>query len=75
MKHNDDYELKEEYDLSKMPIMPRGRYAPDKRAAKNLVVLAPDVAEAFPDDASVNEALRLLLQMSKLVRVQPISTP
>lgn len=73
-KHSDDYELREEYDFSTMPIMPRGRYAPGKRVAKNLVVLAPDVAAAFPDDTSVNDALRLLLQLSKLLRMQPTPT-
>jgi hypothetical protein len=47
---NDDYELQDEYDLSKFPIMPKGRYAPERRAGKNLIVLDPDVAEAFPND-------------------------
>ncbi|MGD1858813.1 MAG: hypothetical protein ACFB0E_02445 [Leptolyngbyaceae cyanobacterium] len=27
--------------------------------------LAPDVAEAFPNDAAVNEALRLLMQIAE----------
>ena len=29
------------------------------------VLLAPDVARAFPDSESVNEALRLLIQLAK----------
>lgn len=67
----EDYELREEYDLSKMTIMPRGRYDPQRRAGKNVVLLAPDVAQAFPSDEAVNEALRLVMQMAKLPQVQP----
>jgi hypothetical protein len=29
------------------------------------VLLTPEVAEAFPDDESVNEALRLLMKVAK----------
>jgi len=65
-KDSDNYELEDEYDLSQLPIMPKGRYAPGRRAGKNLIVLAPDVAQAFPDDETVNEALRLVLKISKL---------
>jgi len=28
-KPNDDYDLQEEYDLSQLPIMPKGHYAPE----------------------------------------------
>ena len=31
----------------------------------NLVLLDPDVAELFPDSASVNEALRLLAKLAQ----------
>ena len=64
-KDLDDYELRDEYDLSTLPVMPWGRYDPARRRA-NLVVLEPDIAQAFPDDAAVNEALRLVLRMAKL---------
>jgi len=30
-----------------------------------LVLLAPDVAEVFPNDEAVNEALRLLIRIAK----------
>jgi len=62
----DDYELREEYDLSKLTIVAKGRYAPEKRVGKNVVLLAPDVAEAFPTDDAVNEALRLVMQIAQL---------
>jgi hypothetical protein len=65
-KPNDDDELREAYDLSQLLIMPRGRYAPERRRGRNLVVLEPDVARAFPSDEAVNEALRLVLQAAKI---------
>jgi hypothetical protein len=73
-KAHDDYDLRDEYDLSQLPIMPEGRYASQRRLGSNLVVLAPDVAEAFPDDAAVNEALRLVLQIAKVPQVRELVT-
>jgi len=46
--------------------MPKGRYDPKRRLGTNVVVLAPDVAQAFPDDQAVNDALRLVLQTMEL---------
>ena len=66
IKKQDDDELREEYDLSKMTIMPKGRFDPKRRIESNIVVLEPDVAKAFPTDEAVNEALRLLLKAGKL---------
>lgn len=66
IKKQDDYELREEYDLSEMTIMPKGRFDPKRRIESNIVVLEPDVAKAFPNDEAVNEALRLLLKAGKL---------
>ena len=73
-KQNDpsDYELRGEYDLSRMTIVPKGRFAPGRRTGKNVVLLAPDVVEAFPTDEAVNEALRMVLQMIKLPSVQRV---
>ena len=62
----DDYELRDEYDLSKMTIVAKGRYAPHRRVGKNLALLAPDVVQAFPTDEAVNEALRLVMQISEI---------
>lgn len=55
-------EMLEEYDFSKGV---RGRYAARYAAGSNVVVLAPDVAEAFPDSDAVNEALRTLLRLGR----------
>ena len=58
-------ELRPEYDFSKMAGGVRGKYVERYRAGTNLVLLDPDIAQAFPTDASVNEALRLLLQIAQ----------
>ena len=65
--NHDEDELRPEYDLSKLlKEGVRGKYVERYRAGTNLVLLAPDVAQAFPNDATVNEALRLVMQISKL---------
>lgn len=69
---SEDYELREEYDLRQMTIVPKGRYDPQRRVGRNVVLLAPDVAQVFPSDEAVNEALRLVIQMAKLAQVQPV---
>ena len=43
----------------------RGRYAKQYEAGTNAVVLAPDVAEAFPNAQAVNHALRLLVKTAE----------
>ena len=66
-----DDELRPEYDLAQLlKSGVRGKYAERYRAGTNLVLLEPDVANAFPDEESVNEALRLVIQLSK-VRIKP----
>ena len=60
-----DDELRTEYDLSQLKGGVKGKYAGRYRAGTNLALLAPDVAKAFPDDESVNEALRLLMQIAR----------
>jgi hypothetical protein len=65
-KKQDDYELREEYDLSKLAVIPKGRFDPKRRIGTNVVVLEPEIAKAFPNDEAVNEALRLLLEASKI---------
>ena len=57
-------DMRPEYDFSKMEGGVRGKYAERFRAGTNLVLLDPDVAEVFGDDASVNEALRSIIKAS-----------
>ena len=62
-----DDELRPEYDLRELlKDGVRGKYAERYREGTNLVRLAPDVAEAFPTEEAVNEALRLVMQLTKL---------
>ena len=59
-------ELRPEYDLPELlKGGVRGKYAERYREGTNLVLLAPDVAKAFPDAEAVNEALRLVIQLAK----------
>ena len=64
-------ELRPEYDLGELlKDGVQGKYVDRYREGTNLVLLDHDVAEAFPTDRSVNEALRLVMQLSKLSRVE-----
>jgi hypothetical protein len=58
-------DLRREYDLSKLKAGVRGKYTARYRAGTNLVLLSPDVAEYFPDEQSVNTALRTLIHAAK----------
>ena len=60
-------DLRPEYNLDELLKKGvRGEYAARFREGTNLVLLAPDVAKAFPTDEAVNEALRLVIQLTKL---------
>lgn len=65
-------ELRPEYDfraLLKGGV--RGKYAARYRAGTNLIPLEPDVSRAFANDAAaVNQALRLVIQLTKVSRVE-----
>jgi len=56
--------MRSAYDMSRGV---RGKYAGRLKGDVILVPIAPDVAEAFPDADSVNEALRVLLKAAKKV--------
>ena len=62
---NVDDELRAEYDLSQLQGGVRGKYVERYNEGTNLVLLAPDVARAFPSDEAVNEALRLLMKIAR----------
>ncbi len=57
-----DSDMLEEYDFSQGV---RGKYAKRYAEGTNLVVIEPDLAKYFPDNATVNEALRSLLSIVK----------
>ncbi len=58
-------ELRPEYRREDFGTMVRGKYAQRMREATNIVVLDPDIAEAFPNAQVVNETLRRLLDLAK----------
>ncbi len=57
--------LRPEYKRSDLGPIVRGKYAQRIAAGSNVVVLEPDVAKAFPNEESVNSALRGLLDLAK----------
>ncbi len=60
--------LKPEYDFASMKGGIRGKYYARYRSGSNVVLLQPDVAEAFPSEDAVNEALRGVLRTTRSVR-------
>lgn len=63
--HELEDDLRPEYDFSKMKGGVRGKYVERYQAGTNIVLLDPDVAQAFPTSEGVNEALRLLMQIAQ----------
>ncbi|MBL8228496.1 MAG: hypothetical protein JNL98_08465 [Bryobacterales bacterium] len=57
-----DNDLRSEYDFSGGV---RGKHHLQYKEGTNVVFLDTDVAEAFKDSESVNQALRLLLDLAK----------
>ena len=60
--------MRPEYDFASMEGDVRGKYVTQYHAGTNLVLLDPELAEAFPTDAAVNDALRAVLKMAEVVR-------
>ena len=62
---NDD--LRPEYDLKVLLQQAKSNpFAKRYAEATNLVLLAPDVTEAFRDADAVNEVLRLVMKLARL---------
>jgi len=69
MKKNSemDDDLRPEYDIKQLlKESVRGKYAQRYDEGTNLVLLDSDLADAFPTAEAVNEALRLVLRLSKI---------
>lgn len=69
-----DDELRAEYDETLLKEGVRGKYVTRYRQGTNLVLLAPDVAAAFPTEQAVNDALRLLMKVARQSVVEPSQT-
>ncbi|MEW6233899.1 MAG: hypothetical protein AB1656_00800 [Candidatus Omnitrophota bacterium] len=63
-------DLRDEYRRSDFPgPLTRGKYAERMRESSNIVVLKPEVAEAFPNAEAVNSALLSLIKLAqKIIR-------
>ena len=56
-----DDDLRTEYDLTKLGKGVRGKYAKRYSEGSNVVVIDPDLTDAFPNAKAVNDALREVL--------------
>ena len=63
---NTSDDLRPEYDLSKLTGGVRGKYYERATAGTTLVLLDRDVAEAFPDGQTINQALRALIKVAHM---------
>ena len=60
-------ELRSEYDFKKLlKTGVRGKYVERYHEGTNVVLLEPDVAKAFSNARAVNEALRLVIQLTEI---------
>jgi hypothetical protein len=58
-------DLRPEYKREDFGILVRGKYAARLKAASNVVVLRPEVANVFPNGEAVNDALMGLINLAK----------
>jgi hypothetical protein len=58
-------DMRKEYRREELGVGVRGKYFNEYKKGTNLVLLSPDVAAAFPNEDSVNTALRGLLKLAK----------
>lgn len=66
-------ETRTEYNLEALlPGGIEGKYVERYRKGTNLVLLEPEIARAFPTQESVNQALRLVMQLAGIA--QPMKT-
>jgi hypothetical protein len=62
--HKSADELRPEYKRSDFTDLVRGKYVASITEKTNVIVIDPEVAEAFPNDKAVNDALRGLLEVA-----------
>ena len=58
-------EPRPEYKRSDFGALVRGKYIERLRTSSNVVMIAPEVADLFPNEAAVNAALRSLAEVAK----------
>jgi hypothetical protein len=69
-RSNYNPDMQEEYDFTQGA---RGKYGQSYAENNNVVALDPDVAEVFPDWASVNRGLRALADIIRQYSNEPSS--
>ena len=65
MKTAKKEDMRKEYRREDLGIGVRGKYYNEYKRGTNLVLLSPDVAAAFPNEKSVNTALRSLMKLAQ----------
>jgi hypothetical protein len=65
MKMADNDDLRPEYPPDLIRSGVRGKYAKRYRERTNIVVIEPELSEAFPNAKAVNDALRQILASRK----------
>ena len=58
-------DLRSEYNFTQMGQGVRGKYIDRYQTGTNVVLLEPEIAKAFPTSQSVNDALRLLIEIAE----------
>lgn len=61
-------DMRSEYDFGSMKGGVRGKYVERVREGTNIVLIEPEVVEAFPTEQAVNEALKGVLRTAQAVR-------
>ena len=61
-------DMRAEYDFASMKGGVRGKYAKRAREGSNIVLIEPEVTDAFPTERAVNEALKGVLNTTRAVR-------
>src|SRR5947209_16955954 len=61
-------DVRPEYDFASMKGGVRGKYARRARERTNIVLIEQEVADAFPTERAVNEALKGVLNTTRAVR-------
>ncbi len=57
--------MKKQYDFSKGV---KGKYYKRFVEGNNIAIIEPEVSKVFPDSKSVNEALKELIKLSRIVK-------
>ncbi len=63
-------EMRPHYKRGDLEAGIRGKYYADYQASHNLVRLKPEVAQAFPSEEAVNEALLALIKIAQASAVK-----